>query len=177
MIWYNGFSKILGVLLCGVILCVPVAHAAAGEERVALTGAVAYSDFLHFDYNKDGTMSKVQMWIFFDITAPVGNPGEPGYQPGSGTIRRCLRDADTGETVAGYTMYKLVPGKPMGQSIPVEDISLSGRTMSFTVDQNLLYTVTDGGPGYEQDSVVVDNGVKKYTIPLYDGDLRISEGQ
>lgn len=138
-----------------------------------LSGSVAYAEPVRYDYDRDGILNQVQMWATFEIKPAVGTRGKPGYQPEEGFVRRYLKDIDTGQPVAGYSMHTMLPDTPLGQPIPVSEVSLSGHTMTFTVE-NYRYTVTDGGPGYEHDSIKVDDGLDQYPVTLFDGDLTIS---
>src|SRR5512139_1362842 len=72
------------------------AAAASATEKMEITGAVAYTDVLRYDYTGDGKRDRVQLWMEFSGRTAVGAPGDPGYQPESGSIRYYLQDADTG---------------------------------------------------------------------------------
>jgi hypothetical protein len=45
--------------------------------------------------------------------------------------------------------------------------------MSFNVGP-MRYTITDGGKGYQHDSITVNDGLNDYPVTLFDGDLTIS---
>src|SRR5512139_1489117 len=79
----------------GVLLFLFAAVASA-TEKMEITGAVAYTDVLRYDYTGAGKRARVQFWMEFNGHPAIGNPGDPGYQPESGFIRYYLQDADTG---------------------------------------------------------------------------------
>jgi hypothetical protein len=54
----------------------------------------------------------------------------------------------------------------------MSNISIQGNTARFEAN-GLQWTIVDGGEGYEQDKVTVDDGVRKREPRLYGGDLRI----
>ncbi len=159
------------LLLAGLVSLSGTAMAAAAQPT--LTGSVAYGEPLAWDYDGDGTANQVQMWVEFHVMAPVGTEGESGFLPGKGTMRRYMKDLSTGKPVVGYGLKNMLPDTPMGSPIEVSDISLSGHTMTFTVE-SFIYTVTDGGPGYENDSITVNNGLEDYPVRLFAGDLTIT---
>jgi hypothetical protein len=159
--------------LAGAVL--PIS-AAAENNRPALTGEVAYAEPVAFDYNRNGKADMIQMWASFDVKPAVGKEGDAGYLPEAGTMRRFLQDIKTGQPVIGFSMFNMLPDTPIGEPVPVSDITLSGKTMSFNVGP-MRYKVTDGGEGYQQDSITVNDGLNDYPVTLFDGDLTTSGGQ
>jgi hypothetical protein len=168
-------KKTLLTGLCAATLLVGLsaAPAPAATSQHTLTGSVAYAEPVAWDYDKDGSNNQVQMWASFDIKAPVGTKGTPGYLAGGGTMRRFIKDLGTGKPVAGYGIRNMLPDTPLGQPIEVSDVELAGRSMQFTVE-GYRYTVTDGGPGYKNDKVVLNNGLEDYPVTLFAGDLTIT---
>jgi hypothetical protein len=161
--------------LCYVGAVQPMS-AAAEKNRPALTGKIAYAEPVAFDYNRDGSADIIQMWASFDVKPAVGKESDEGYLPEEGTMRRYLQDIKTGQPVIGFSMFNMLPDTPIGEPVPVTDSTLSGTTMSFTVG-NLLYQVTDGGKGFQHDSITVNDGLNDYPVTLFDGDLTITGGR
>ena len=147
--------------------------AAAENSRPALTGEVAYSEPVAFDHDRNGTADEIQMWANFDVKPAVGKEGEPGYLPAEGTMRRYMKDINTGQPVIGFSMFSMLPDTPIGDPVPVSDITLTGNTMSFFVG-DLRYQIIDGGQGYQHDRITVNDGLNDYPLTLFDGDLTIS---
>ncbi len=161
--------------LCLTAAALPMV-AAAEKSRPALTGEVAYAEPVAFDYNRNGKANMIQMWASFDVKPAVGKEGDDGYLPEEGSMRRYLQDIKTGQPVIGYSMFNMLPDTPIGEPVPVTDISLTDKTMSFNVGP-MRYQVTDGGKGYQHDFLTVNDGLNDYPVTLFDGDLIITGGQ
>lgn len=147
--------------------------AASATERMEITGAVAYTDVLRYDYTGDGKRDRVQFWMEFSGHPAIGAPGDPGYQPESGSIRYYLQDADTGTKVMKWRQGLDMAGAPKDAPLPMTNIRIEGKTAYFE-SFGMKWTVTDGGEGYEKDKIVVDDGYKTLeTKKLYGGDVRI----
>ena len=41
----------------------------------------------------------------------------------------------------------------------------------------MQFTVTDNGPGFANDLIIVNDGIRDYPISLFDGELRIINAQ
>jgi hypothetical protein len=146
---------------------------ASATERMEITGAVAYTDVLRYDYNGDGKRDRVQLWMEFNGHPAIGSPGDPEYQPESGSIRYYLQDADNGTKVMKWRKGLDMEGAPKDAPVPMTNISIEGNTARFEAF-GMKWTVTDGGEGYEKDKIVVDDGYKTLeTKKLYGGDIRI----
>jgi hypothetical protein len=166
----NGLLMLSVFSLVGAVL--PMS-AAAEQSRPVLTGKAAYAEPVAFDYNRDGKADMIQMWASFDVKPAVGKEGDTGYLPEEGTMRRYLQDIKTGQPVIGFSMFNMLPDTPIGEPVPVSDITLTGKTMSFNVG-SMRYKVTDGGKGYQHDSITVNDGLNDYPVTLFDGDLTIT---
>jgi len=169
----NKMKRLCVPVLSTVLAVITPTLAPAEDARPALTGSVAYAEPIGFDYDRDGVANTVQMWATLEVRPAVGREGEPGYLPEEGTLRRYLKDLDLDQPIAGYSIRNMVPDKPIGETVEVTDVKLNGKTMSFNVG-DLRYTVTDGGPGYEKDTIVINDGLSAYPVSLFDGDLTIS---
>jgi hypothetical protein len=91
-------------------------------------------------------------------------------------MHRYLQDIKTGQPVIGFSMFNMLPDTPIGEPVPVTDISLTDKTMSFNVGP-MRYKITDGGEGYQHDSITVNDGLNDYPVTLFDGDLTITDGR
>ena len=149
------------------------AAAASATEKMEISGAVAYTDVLRYDYTGDGKRDRVQLWMEFSGHPAIGAPGDPGYQPESGSIRYYLQDADTGTKVMKWRQGLDMAGAPKDAPLPMTNISIEGNTARFEAF-GMKWTIIDGGEGYEKDKIVVDDGYKTLeTKKLYGGDIRI----
>lgn len=166
------YLKSMIPVLLFLLLGWPFTQVAAGKDRPRLVGEVAYSEPMLFDYDRDGHASQVQFWLALDIKPALGNKGEPGYKPEEGTVRRYLKDIEKGTPVIGYNQFMMVPDNPLGEPVHVSDIQISGNTVVFSIENSRI-TVTDNGPGFANDSISVNDGIRDYPVTLYDGDLNI----
>jgi len=152
--------------------CASLSGSSAGG-RPHLTGEVAYSEPMLFDYNRDGQSKQVQLWLTLDIEPAWGKKGEPGYLKEKGTVRRYMKDLELGAPVIGYDQFMMLPDNPLGEPVEARDIEISGNTATFTVGTNRV-TVKDNGPGFANDSITVNDGIRDYPVSLFGGDLKIT---
>ena len=159
-------------LLSFLLLVWPIQGIAADDERPQLTGEVAYSEPLIFDYDRDERPNKVQLWVSVDVKPAAGEKGEPGYRQEEGFLRRYMKDIEKGIPIIGYSQFMMLPDNPLGEAVEVSKITISGNTATFT-SLKVHITVTDNGPGYTKDSIVINDGIREYPVSLFDGDLKI----
>jgi hypothetical protein len=154
--------------LAATFFALPVA-----AQQLAITGAVAYTDVLRYDYTGDGKRNRVQFWLEFEGRTALGAPGQPGYAPAAGTIRYFLKDVDDGTKVLKWRQGLDMAGAPRDAPLPMTNLSIEGNTARFEAF-GMKWTVVDGGDGYASDRIVVDDGYKTLdTKKLYGGDVRV----
>ena len=162
-------KALLGALVC----CFALSGEAFAAERLEISGAVAYTDVLRYDYTGDGKRNNVQLWLEFSGRAPSGAQGEAGALPAEGTIRYFLRDADDGTKVFKWRQGLDMAGAPKDVPLPMTDLTIEGNTARFEAF-GMKWTISDGGEGHARDKIVVDDGYKALeTKKLYGGDIRI----
>jgi hypothetical protein len=143
----------------------------AGQEVVVVKGAVAYTEVLRYDYTGDGKRNRIRFWMEFDGHSARGTPGAPGYQPASGSMRYFLRDEDDGTKVMKWRQGLDMVGAPRDVPVPMTDIRFDGKTVTFEA-YGIRWTITDGGDGYQNDKIVVNDGFRTSTVTkLYAGDV------
>lgn len=142
-------------------------------QHQEITGAVAYTDILRFDYTKDGVTSQVQFWLEFKGSPALGSPGEAGYTPESGAIFYYLVDRDKKQKVDNWLMgFNMMEGPPPSGPYPITDIVIRGNQATFEAF-GLKWTVIDGGEGYSEDTVKINDGFTVREMKMFDGDLKI----
>jgi len=67
----------------------------------------------------------------------------------------------------------MLPDNPLGDEVPASYIQINGNTVTFTSGE-LHYTVVDGGAGLSRDSITINDGIRQYPVPLFDGDITFS---
>ena len=153
-----------------VALAVCAVPAAAADEMV-VTGAVAYTDVMRYDYNGDGKREPIRFWMEFDGRSATGMPGQPGYQPAAGTMRYFLRDADNDTKVLKWRGGLDMAGAPRDTPVPMTDLRFDGKTVQFEAF-GMQWTIVDGGEGYAKDRIVVHDGFRRAEVTkLYAGDI------
>ncbi len=161
------------MILVGVLVLL-LGHAHAGEGPT-LTGAIAYTEIIRFDYSQNGKINNVQFWLEFDGKGAVGTEGDPDYQPAEGSIYYFLLDVGRGEKVrnwlVGFGMMR--DGLPPSGPYPMTNIVFDGKTVRFEAFQQ-HWVIIDGGPGFEYDQVLVDDGFKPKPLKLYGGNLTVT---
>ena len=166
-------KTLLGALT--VLLLVPGLLFAA--DRGEIRGAVAYTDVIRFDYTKDGVRNRVQFWLEFNGKTALGTPGEPGYLPEEGALFYYLLDLDSGKKVTNWLMGFSMMSEPAPSGpYPLANLGIDGKRATFEAF-NRKWTVVDGGPGHEKDSVQVDDGFKPKPMKMYGGDVTVEAGR
>jgi len=137
----------------------------AADSQPLLTAEVAYAKPVEFDYDKDGTPDRIQMWATVHI-----QKGAQGY---SGYLRRYMKDVKSGKAVWGYADINMLPSQPYGAKLPVSEVEVHGKTVLFKAGSK-HFTFFDGGEGYKNDTIIVNDGNRDYYVELYAGDVRIT---
>jgi hypothetical protein len=159
-------------LVC-LLLIFGGASLATAESPTGISGAVAYTEVIRFDYTKDGIRNRVQFWLEFKGRPAVGKTGDPDFKPEEGTIYYYLYDVDQKKRVANWLMgFSMMEGPPPSGPYPMSKLVIEGDTARFEAF-NLKWTIVDGGEGYAKDRVTVDDGFRPRDMKMYDGDLRV----
>jgi hypothetical protein len=167
--------KLCGVfVVLGLLAALP---AAAGEntntekldpgDRLLMEGEVFYSEPLQFDYDKDGVTDTVVMGatLFAKVTADG---------TGEGSIERYLYDVKLKKPVTWYMKQNMLSEPPIGIDKTIRNLSWQGRTVQFD-SGGWHYTVTDGGKGYQKDTIMVSDANIEKKVKLFGGDVTIYE--
>ena len=136
----------------------------AVDATLVAKADVAYAKPVEFDYDRDGTYNRIQMWA--TIVIEKTPTGYKGY------LRRYMKDVDSGKAVLGYADINMLPTLPYGEKIPVENVQKRGKTVLFKAGSK-YYILIDGGEGYKNDTIIVNDGVRDYMVELYEGDVRV----
>jgi hypothetical protein len=149
----------------------------AAEEKPALTppylsGEVAFSEVLAFDYDRDGTPDKVQFWIAVEGRPAVGKEGELGARPESGSIRYFVYDVARGKKIKDWLMGFNMGFPVADEPHPITKIAVDGRTASFEL-AGATWTITDAGDSWDKDKIELKDasGVRKGRF--YGGDFQV----
>jgi predicted CXXCH cytochrome family protein len=161
---------LLAVIFCQLVLCGPLLAAQQSE----IIGAVAYTEIIQFDYTKDGARNNVQFWLEFKGSPVLGDPEDAGYKPESGAIHYYLFDMDNKKQVDNWLMgFSMMEEPPPSGPYPMTDIHVNGNTATFSAF-GMSWTVIDGGEGYTEDVVTIDDGFKSRKMKMHGGDLSVN---
>jgi len=151
-------SAILPAILLPMLLW------SSGEKKPLLEAKVAYAKAMQFDYDRDGKINDIQMWATVKIYKTPN-----GYE---GYLRRYMRDVKSGKAVLGYADINMLPNQPYGEKIPISEVKQKGKTVLFKAGSK-HYIMVDGGKGYQNDTIIVNDGNRDYLVELYAGDVKI----
>jgi hypothetical protein len=136
----------------------------ANEKILVLDAKVAYAKPMQFDYDRDGEMNDIQMWATVKIFHT-----QKGY---TGYLRRYMRDIKSGKAVLGYADINMLPNQPYGEKMTISQVQQRGKIMMFKAGSK-HYIMVDGGKGYKNDTIIVNDGNRDYLVELYGGDVKI----
>jgi hypothetical protein len=160
-----------------LLLILGAANAAAAEPPHGISGAVAYTEVMRFDYTKDGIRNQVQFWLEFKGRPAVGKTGDPDFKPEEGAIYYYLYDIEKKEKVGNWLMgFSMMEGPPPSGPYPMSNLVIEGNTARFEAF-DMKWTIVDGGEGYAKDRVMIDDGFRPRDMKIYNGDLRIGPAQ
>lgn len=138
-----------------------------------LSGAVAYTEVLRFDYDQDRVTSRVQFWLEFRGRTEAATAGAVADQAPEGQIFYYLADLDKKVSVPRWHMgFSMMEEPPPSGPYPMKNLSIEGNKASFEAF-GMKWTVIDGGEGHTADRVTVDDGFRVKEMKMYGGDLRV----
>jgi hypothetical protein len=156
-----------------LLLILGTANFAIAEPPHGISGAVAYTEIMRFDYTKDGVKNRVQFWLEFKGRPAVGKPGDPDFTPEEGAIHYYLYDIDKKKKVANWLMgFSMMEGPPPSGPYPMTNIVIEGNTARFEAF-GMKWIVIDGGENFAKDRLTVDDGFQKKQMRTYGGDLQV----
>ena len=154
----------------------PAFHLSYGEPPPDIVGKVAYSEVMNFDSDDDRQPERVQFWAYFEARQASRTPGKTDFIPERGQISFYLVDVDTMEPVKDFPKFTMADMHAYEKPAQLSNIRIEGYTVCFQA-RVVTYTMSDGGPGYGADRVVVDDGKSQREIKLYGGNISIRTKQ
>ena len=140
-------------------------------------GELAFSDTIAFDYDRDGTLDKVQFWIELKGQQAIGEPGSPGARPESGSVSYFVVDVRNQRRIDNWLVgLNMAGGFPVaGQPYPLTDISISEQTVRFML-RGSGWIIVDRGNTWKKDSIEITTGGRKREGRFYGGDITVTPG-
>jgi hypothetical protein len=143
----------------------------------SLHGELAFSDVIAFDYNRDGTLDRVQFWIEIRGEQAIGEPGSPGARPESGSVNYFVVDRASKRRIDDWLLgFNMGGGFPVaGEPYPLTDISITDRTARFGLN-GTTWTIVDRGKTWKKDKIEIETGGRKREGRFYGGDVTVTPG-
>jgi hypothetical protein len=139
-----------------------------------VSGELAFSETMVFDYDRDGTPDRVQFWIEIEGRPALGTPGSPDARPEAGSVRYFVLDVERGRRIDDWLIgFNMDGGFPAaGEPYPITHIRITGREARFDL-RGATWTILDGGDSWEEDSIEVRTGERVRPGRFYGGDVRV----
>ncbi|MEE4272846.1 MAG: hypothetical protein V2I67_14325 [Thermoanaerobaculales bacterium] len=139
----------------------------------SVSGELAFSETLVFDYDRDGVQERVQFWIEFEARpAPV----EPSPEVESGSLDYYVFDLDSEQRVDDWMLgFNMTMGGGFpraGESYPLTNVRITGKQAQFDL-RGTSFTIIDRGGSWDDDTIEVRdlNGTRPGRF--YGGDVRV----
>ena len=72
--------------------------------------------------------------------------------------------------------FSMMAEPPPSGPYPISNLIIQGNRATFDAF-NRKWEILDEGPGFEQDTVLVDDGFKAKPMKMYDGDIKVQAGR
>jgi len=165
----TGATLLVGGMV-GLLLAQDRAPAAPGPS---VSGELAFSDAIVFDYDRDGVQERVQFWIEFEARPA---PGEPGLEVVGGSLTYFVFDLESEQRVDDWLLgFNMTMGGGFpraGESYPLTNVSITGRKARFDL-RGTSFTIVDRGDSWEDDSIEVRDHNGARDARFFGGDVRV----
>lgn len=139
----------------------------------SVSGELAFSEAILFDYDRDGSQDRVQFWIEFEARPA---PGDPSPKVESGSLKYFVFDLEEQRRIDDWMLgFNMTMGGDFpraGESYPLTNVRITGRQAQFDLG-GTSFTVVDRGDSWKDDTFEVRDasGVRKGRF--YGGDVRV----
>jgi len=139
----------------------------------SVSGELAFSNTLVFDYDRDGKQERVQFWIEFEARPA---PGEPSPEVASGSLTYYVFDLESEQRVDDWLLgFNMTMGGGFpraGESYPLTNVRIEGKKAQFDL-AGTSFTIIDRGDSWKDDTIEVrdHNGLREGRF--YGGDVRV----
>ncbi|HSL16623.1 MAG TPA: hypothetical protein VLB51_01835 [Methylomirabilota bacterium] len=139
----------------------------------SVSGELAFSEAILFDYDRDGTQNRVQFWIEFEARPA---PGQPSPEVASGSLRYFVFDLESERRVDDWMLgFNMTMGGGFpraGESYPLSNVRITGNKAQFDL-AGTSFTIVDGGDSFTRDTIEVSDHSGVRTGRFYGGDVRV----
>jgi len=166
----------IALLVLGVARTIVAQDGPPDDAAVSVSGELAFSEVLVFDYDRDGVQERVQFWIEFAAQPPAGGPGATDPTLQGGSLVYYVYDLEAEERVddwmVGFNMTMGGGFPRAGESYPLTNVRIAGRKAEFDL-AGTRFTVVDSGDSWEQDTIEITNQNGTRPARFYGGDVRV----
>jgi hypothetical protein len=163
-------ALVLGAGMAGLLLAQDGTPSAAGPS---VSGELAFSDAILFDYDRDGKQERVQFWIEFEARPA---PGETSPEVESGSLTYYVFDLESGQRVDDWLLgFNMTMGGDFpraSESYPLTNVRIDGKKAQFDL-AGTSFTILDRGDSWEDDSIQVRDHNGQRDARFYGGDVRV----
>lgn len=169
-----GFTLAVAlVLVPGSLRILLAQDAAPSAPAPSVSGELAFSEPIVFDYDRDGHQEHVQFWIELEARPA---PGEPSPEVESGALRYFVFDLESRQRIDDWMLgFNMTMGggfPQAGEDYPLTNVRISGKKAQFDLG-GTSFTVVDGGDSFTEDTIEVRDVSGVRTGRFYGGDVRV----
>jgi len=139
----------------------------------SVSGELAFSDTIVFDYDRDGEQERVQFWIAFEAQPA---PGEPSPEVAGGSLTYYVFDLESEQRVDDWLLgFNMTMGGGFpraGESYPLTNVRIEGKKAQFDL-AGTSFTIIDRGDSWEDDSIEVRDHNGARDARFFGGDVRV----
>jgi hypothetical protein len=150
-----------------------LAQIPAPPPAPSVSGELAFSDTIVFDYDRDGEQERVQFWIAFEAQPA---PGEPSPEVAGGSLTYYVFDLESEQRVDDWLLgFNMTMGGGFpraGESYPLTNVRIEGKKAQFDL-AGTSFTIIDRGDSWEDDSIEVRDHNGARDARFYGGDVRV----
>ncbi|MCU0305717.1 MAG: cytochrome c3 family protein [Thermoanaerobaculales bacterium] len=161
------------VLAAGTVGILPAQDGSPPAAGPSVSGELAFSDAIVFDYDRDGVQERVQFWIEFEARP---TPAGAGPEVVGGSLTYYVFDLDSGQRVDDWLLgFNMTMGGGFpraGESFPLTNVRVEGRKAQFDL-RGTSFTVIDRGDSWQDDSIQVRDHNGTRDARFFGGDVRV----
>jgi hypothetical protein len=169
----GGAAALGALLVSGTVGMLLAQDGTLPPPAPSVSGELAFSETIVFDYDRDGTQERVQFWIDFEARPA---PGGPSPEVESGTLTYYVLDLESGQRVDDWMLgFNMTMGGGFpraGESYPLTNVRISGKKAQFDL-AGTGFTIVDGGDSWQEDTIEVSGLSGVRTGRFYGGDVRV----
>ena len=161
------------ILLLGSLGMLLAQDGTPAAPAPSVSGELAFSEAIVFDYDRDGVQERVQFWIEFEARPA---PGGPSPEVESGSLTYYVFDLESGQRVddwmVGFNMTMGGGFPRAGESYPLTNVRITGEKAQFDLG-GTSFTIVDRGDSFREDAIEVRDHNGTRTARFYGGDVRV----